>query len=313
MDIAWIGAGNGSGSNDWGARDGAMQLKEELAGTEILDLSSMQIINEVPTGFAMRALPGLLNFNEQLARKTFDAAKLSRFPVVLGGDHSCAIGTWSGLAAAWQQKLGLLWIDAHMDSHTFQTSESGHIHGMPLAALLGHGFPGFTDLGYRGSKLDPERTVLFGVRCYESGEERLLKHLGVRVYLMEEIFDRGFETCLSEAAERIRGQSNLPFGISLDLDALDPDEVPSVGTPVRQGLSAGEILRAFPKLLKQPALVGFEVVEFNPHKDRNDLGLSFVIELLNMVQEARFEIGHHLPKRSLATPPESMYRVSGRF
>lgn len=290
MDIAWIGAANGSGSNHWGSRDGAHYLHEQLRGSDLINLSGMPIIEEAPTGFAMKALPALLDFNQRLASQTADAHRAGDFPVIVGGDHSCAIGTWSGVYHRVARRLGMLWIDAHMDSHTFHTSESGNIHGMPLATLLGRGFPYLVNLMEDGAKLDPARTVVFGVRSYERGEADLLKDLKVRVYEMEEIFDRGFSQCFREASDRVRGGGGLPFGISLDLDALDPSQVPSVGTPVRAGLDAGELLRALPHILGDEDLQAFELVEFNPHEDIGDRGLSFVIETLNLVQNARLDL-----------------------
>lgn len=294
MDIAWIGAGNGSGSNHQGSRGGASYLKEQLSGNDLLDLSAMPILTEKAAHFGLKALPALVDFNQRLALKTESAHAQQKFPVVVGGDHSCAIGTWSGIATSLQKTLGLLWIDAHMDAHTLETSESGNIHGMPLASLLGKGFPGFShiggNIGGTGRKLDPERTVVFGARCFEKGEVQLLKSMKVRVYLMDEIEDRGFATCFREASDRVRGGGDRPFGISLDLDALDPKQIPSVGTPVKGGLDAGELLRALPQLLSSEDLQGFELVEFNPFQDKADLGLTFVIEVLNLVQNARRDL-----------------------
>lgn len=298
MDIAWIGSANGSGSNHWGARDGAHYLREQLAGSDLVDLSRMEILEEHATGFGLKALPALVDLNQRLAAKTANAHRAGDFPVVIGGDHSCAIGTWSGVYSIHRQRMGMLWIDAHMDAHTFETSETGHIHGMPLATLLGKGYAPLVDLREEGAKLDPARTVLFGVRSFERGEARLLEEMRVRVYLMEEIFDRGFAPCFREATDQVRGGGGLPFGVSLDLDAVDPRQVPSVGTPVRAGLDAGELLRSLPRILGDEDLQAFELVEFNPHEDRGDRGLSFVIEVLNLVQNARLDAPHTHPPRA---------------
>jgi arginase len=289
MDIAWIGAGNGSGSNHQGSRGGAYYLKEQLSGNDFLDLTQMPILTERKAEFGLKALPSLVDFNQRLALKTESAHANQKFPVVVGGDHSCAIGTWSGIATSLQKSLGMLWIDAHLDAHTLETSESGNIHGMPLASLLGKGFPGFTHVGRPGRKLDPERTVVFGARCFEKGEAQLLKSMNVRIYLMDEILDRGFATCFREASDIVRG-AGLPFGISLDLDALDPRQIPSVGTPVKGGLDAGEMLRALPALLGSADLQAFELVEYNPFQDKGDLGLTFIIEVMNLVQNCRRDL-----------------------
>lgn len=135
------------------------------------------------------------------------AASLRRghFPLVIGGDHSCAIGTWSGAhdVLDTRERLGLLWIDAHMDSHTFRTSPSRALHGMPLACLLGHGDPRLTRIGGPDPKLLPQDVCLIGVRSYEWGEAALLKNLGVRIYFMDEVHRRGLAEVCAEAWEQV--------------------------------------------------------------------------------------------------------------
>jgi arginase len=207
-------------------------------------------------------------FTPELADASHAAAAAGRFPVVLGGDHSCAIGTWSGIAQALkpQGALGLIWIDAHLDSHTPDTSESGAPHGMPLAALLGHGDARLTDVfGWRG-KLAPDQVVVIGARSYEPGEQALLQRLGVRVMYMPEVLERGMAACMAEALERVCA-GTAGWGVTLDLDAIDPADAPGVGSPEAGGIPAADVLAALSGLAKRPGCAGFELVELNPSLD----------------------------------------------
>ena len=191
------------------------------------------------------------------------------FPLVIGGDHSCAIGTWSGVKRALgaPERLGLIWIDAHMDSHTFATTPSGQLHGMPLACLLGHGEAALTAIDGPEAKLRPQHVCLIGVRSFEAGEAALLHRLGVRVFDMDEIRRRGLAEVFDAALAIVR-QGTAGFGVSVDLDALDPEEEPGVGTPVPGGLRRAELAAALSRLRGDPAFVAMEIVEYNPRRDR---------------------------------------------
>lgn len=205
---------------------------------------------------------------ERLARRIDELVSRGRLPLVLGGDHSCAIGTWKGIARALAPRgpLGLVWIDAHMDAHTPETTPSGMLHGMPLACLLGHGDPRLTAIA-DGARLDPRRVCLIGVRSFETGEAALLERLGVRAFLMHEVAQRGLSAVLAEALTIARDGAG-GYGISLDLDALDPREAPGVGTPVPGGIRAFALRRALARLADDPALAALEIAEYNPHHDR---------------------------------------------
>jgi arginase len=163
--------------------------------------------------------------------------------------------------------IGLIWIDAHMDSHTFATTPSGQIHGMPLACLLGHGEATLTGIDGAEAKLRPEHVCLIGVRSFEVGEAALLHRLGVRVYDMEEIRRRGLSAVFDEALAIVR-QGTAGFGVSVDLDALDPAEEPGVGTPVPGGLRRAELADALSHLRGDRGFVAMEIVEYNPRRDR---------------------------------------------
>ncbi len=203
--------------------------------------------------------------------------------VVFGGDHSCAIGSWSGVAASPAcSRLGLLWIDAHMDSHTPATTPSGAVHGMPLACLLGEGPSSLLELSARTPVLCPERTVLFGVRSYEAGEANLLHAKGVRVYFMEEIRTRGVAVCLREAMAVLSERSDC-LGVSIDLDAIDPADAPGVGSPEAGGLAAAPLLEAMAEVFAQQELVGLEIAELNPSRDMEGKTTALAVKLVDVL------------------------------
>jgi arginase len=156
-------------------------------------------------------------------------------------------------------------MDAHMDAHTPQTTPSGMLHGMPLACLLGNGDPRLA--ARESSALDPRRVCLVGVRSFEGGEAALLERLGVRVFLMREVERRGLEKVMDEALAIARDGTG-GFGISLDLDALDPRDAPGVGIAVPGGIRGIELSRALARLKQDPALAAFEIAEYNPYRDR---------------------------------------------
>lgn len=220
-----------------------------------------------------------------------------RFAVV-GGDHSCAIGTWSGAAAALRQRgpLGLLWVDAHMDSHTPDTSPSGALHGMPLACLLGYGERELTEIAYPTPKLQPQHVCIVGVRSFEEGEARLLELLGVRVFFMQEVQRMGLEAVMQKALE-IVSQETAAFGISIDLDAIDPLDAPGVGSPAPLGVAGRALVECMGMVAQQPKLVGLEVTEFNPLRDINKKTAKLVCDLL--------AAGFRLPRRVPPLPDVS--------
>lgn len=207
-------------------------------------------------------------FVPQLADAVRAAQRRDRFTLVLGGDHSCAVGTWSGVADAHREHgtIGLIWIDAHLDSHTPETSESQAPHGMPLAALLGHGAPALTEVyGWRGKVL-PHNVTVIGARSYESGEAALLKQLGVRVMRIDEVERRGLAACIDEAIA-IATDGTIGYGVSFDVDVIDPDDAPGVGSPVERGLRTDVTFDAMTRFASDARVLGFELVEYNPALD----------------------------------------------
>jgi arginase len=221
---------------------------------------------------------------QRLAQKTTELIRQKQWVSVIGGDHTCAVGTWSGAYDALHEQgdVGLIWFDAHMDSHTPDTTESGHIHGMPLAALLGHGYSSLTTIMHATPKLKPENVCLIGVRSYERGEADFLKEQNVRIYFMDEIKQRGFATVWREAIEHV-SRHTIAYGLSIDIDGLDPLEAPGVDVPEPDGVHAEELYAALTETINDPRLIATEIVEFDPTRDREQLTEKIVANLLHII------------------------------
>lgn len=230
---------------------------------------------------ALSPLTGIQGLCATLADEVSTTIDKGKLPLVIGGDHSCAIGTWSGAALALKKHgpLGLVWIDAHMDSHTPETTPSGAIHGMPLAALLGYGAPELVNIAAFSPKILPAQLCLIGVRSFESGEAALLQRLGVRVFFMKEVKLRGIAAVMAEALA-IAMHGTAGFGISIDLDAFSPEESPGVGTPVRHGLHHLVLDKVLRGILHHPQLAALELAEYNPQRDQNQRSLRLATDLL---------------------------------
>jgi arginase len=211
-------------------------------------------------------------------------------PLVLGGDHSLAAGTVSGVAEFYRrqnQKIGVIWMDAHSDINTPETSPSGNIHGMPLAALLGVGSgsesgSGLAPLshifGY-SPKISPENTVIIGVRDIDAAERENIRRAGVaEVYTMRDIDERGMRTVMEEAL-RAAGRGTAGYHVSLDMDWIDPEDAPGVGTPVRGGATYREAHLAMEILADHGRLLSFEIVEVNPIIDERNRTADLAVEL----------------------------------
>ncbi len=220
----------------------------------------------------------------ELAKQTQQCTQQNKLFAVFGGDHTSGIGTWSGVAHAKRAEgpIGLIWIDAHMDSHTPETSQTGNLHGMPVASLLGHGVAALTQILDREPKIDPSRLCLIGIRSYESGEEDLLKRLNVNIFYMEEVKQRGLAAVVADAKKIVtRGTSG--YGLSIDVDGLDPTDAPGTGVPEPDGIFAKDILPVLRQFADDPALIGFEIVEFDPSRDKAQKTEKIVTDLVKAI------------------------------
>jgi arginase len=204
------------------------------------------------------------------------------FPLVIGGDHSIAVGTVSGIAAWCRRegkKLGLLWVDAHGDINTPESSPSGNIHGMPVAALLGYGPDKLTGIGGKFRKLDPANVALVGIRSLDEGEKHRLKQTGVQVHTMADIDRHGIHRVMKKALARVTDGTDCVH-VSFDLDAVDPTVAPGVGTPVKGGLDYREAHLIMELLNDSGVMTSLELVEVNPILDQGNTSAAFAVELV---------------------------------
>jgi arginase len=262
-------------------------LNEKLVtlGYEVEDLGDIDVIIPETHHYGdphAKYLAEIADACERLAGLTLRAYELNRTPLVLGGDHSIAVGTVSGMAEAYRRrnlKLGLLWFDAHADMNTPDISPSGNVHGMPMASILGYGPKSLTDIFGFSPKIAPERVVMIGIREVDPEERALVKKSGVRVFTMKEIDKRGIGNVMDEALSILTSRAD-GIAVTLDADFLDPDESPGVATPVRGGADYREAHLAMEMIADTKKLASFELTEINPILDARNKTAHFGVELI---------------------------------
>ncbi|MEI5909333.1 arginase [Bacillus spongiae] len=253
----------------------------EAIGHQVEDLGDIEIGRAekmVPQDTNLRNLKAVAEASEQLAFTVNDVVQQGHFPLVLGGDHSIAIGTIAGVAKNYDN-LGVIWYDAHGDLNTAETSPSGNIHGMPLAASLGIGHDTLTNISGYLPKIKPENIVIIGARSLDEGERELIKEKGIKVYTMHEIDRLGMTAVMSEAISYLKERTD-GVHLSLDLDGLDPSDAPGVGTPVLGGISYRESHLAMEMLEEAKIITSAEFVEVNPILDEKNKTASVAVALM---------------------------------
>ncbi len=285
MTTYLIGCASGIAGADEHSGDGPKLIRQSsfLQDLEAAGIITWQAMLS-PAAIHKRKDENLRELCVELAEQVATITKAKKSFCVVGGDHSCAIGTWSGVHDALQAEgdLGLIWIDAHMDSHTPETSPSGNIHGMPLASLLGFGYPTLTSVLNATPKIKPQNLCLIGVRSFEGGEAALLKKLNVKIFFMDEVLQRGFVTVLQEAVAHV-SQHTAAYGVTIDLDALDPQDAPGVDVPEAGGIRAVDMLEGIKKIINDKKLIGTEVVEFDPTRDENRKTEKVMADILTVI------------------------------
>jgi arginase len=228
------------------------------------------------TDTSLKHLEEIVATAEAPAELVGEARADHRFPLVLGGDHSIALGSIAGSAR--NRRLGVIWIDAHADFNSAETTPSGNIHGMPLAASCGVGDPRLVNLVYPGVKVEPRHVALVGVRDLDEGERALLREHGVTVFTMQQIDRQGMDQVVAQALEVVANGTDGVLA-SLDMDALDPREAPGVGTPVAGGMNYREAHLTMELLAEAGCLVALDLVEVNPILDRGNETARLAAEL----------------------------------
>jgi arginase len=254
-------------------------------GHTVVDEGDISIKNmeELKVGdVRARYLAEIARASAVACRKVERIMSRGHFPLVLGGDHSIAAGTVSGIAAFARRqgkKLGLLWVDAHGDINTPESSPSGNIHGMPVAVLLGHGPDELTGIGGKFRKVEAANVALVGIRSLDEGEKHRLKQTGVQVHTMADIDRHGIHRIMNKALARVTDGTGYVH-VSFDLDAVDPTVAPGVGTPVKGGLDYREAHLIMELLHDSGVMTSLEMVEVNPILDQGNASAIFAVELV---------------------------------
>ena len=258
----------------------------ESLGVKVVDCGN--VLAEIPEVASeenehARYLPAILATCRQIATRVAEIAGQDQFPLVLGGDHSIAMGTLAGLAQV-HGAGGVLWVDAHGDLNRPNTSPTGNVHGMPLAAALGQ--CGFSIEGFPEPPwVDPKHVALVGIRSLDPGEKELVRRMELAVFTMADIDKRGMPEVMDEAIGVVKGANHVH--LSLDVDVCDPEIAPGVGTPVRGGLSYREGHLAMEIIAEAELLTSIEVVEVNPILDHADETGALAVELAASALGAR--------------------------
>lgn len=290
--IAIIGApldlGQGRRGVDMGpsaVRVANLNARVASLGYVVEDLGNVPVeqAEAAPAGHPhAKYLPQIAATCERLANLVRDTLARGNFPLVLGGDHSVAVGTASGVSHYFRgrdEKVGLIWLDAHADMNTPESSPSGNVHGMPLASVVGFGPTELVDLfGYR-PKIDPRNAVIVGLRDVDQMEKPHVRESGVRAFTMRHIDERGLRLVMEEAI-RVASDGAAGIHVSLDMDFVDPRDAPGVGTPVRGGATYREAHLAMEMICDSGRMVSMEVVEVNPVIDEVNRTADLAVELV---------------------------------
>ncbi len=266
-------------------RVAGLQARLKQLGHQVEDIGNIPVKQpeEMPVG-EKRA-----KYMAEIAETCKDLAEIVQkcleedfVPLVLGGDHSIAAGAVSGVAAHFRKEkkqIGYIWLDAHGDMNTPESSPSGNVHGMPLAAVMGYGAPELVDLLGFKPKVEPQNIVLVGVRDLDIQERRLVKKSGVRVFTMRDIDERGMREVMADALKYATDDTD-GISVSLDMDFVDPSDAPGVGTPVRGGVTYREAHLAMEMIADSDAMASMEVVEINPVIDEHNRTALLGVELI---------------------------------
>lgn len=262
-----------------------LNAKLTSLGYKVEDLGNVSVAQQesTPTGAEnAKYLPQIAKTCAKLATTVEGIVSAGKFPLVLGGDHSVAVGTVSGVGHFFREqgeKIGLIWIDAHADMNTPESSPSGNVHGMPLACCVGRGPKELTNIFDYAPKVDGPNVVLIGIRDVDERERQVLRESGATTFTMRDIDERGLGNIMDKAIA-LAGEGTAGFHLSLDMDSVDPDEAPGVGTPVRGGITYREAHLAMETICDCSRMISMEVVEVNPVLDEANRTALLGVELV---------------------------------
>ncbi|NLY46552.1 MAG: arginase [Tissierella sp.] len=222
--------------------------------------------------------------NTNLAHSVYSSLLSKSFPFVIGGDHSIGTGSISGASKHFKE-MAVIWIDAHGDINDIETSPTGNVHGMPLAATMNVGHPNMTNLYYEGIKVKPENVYIIGARDLDPGEIDLVEKLNINLYTMDDINTIGLEKILDDTITKLKSSNVDGVHLSFDIDVLDSEIVPGTGTPVGDGINVLESKIILDKILSSKLVTSIDFVEFNPLLDIEDKTAKVCMEILEFIFE----------------------------
>lgn len=292
MDINIIGVPIYYGADKRGGEYGPEKLRQkELLKTlskhshNVYDLGNIHVpevkdFDKYYSHSNLKYLKPIVEVNQNLAHSVYSSIRAESFPLVIGGDHSIALGSISGVSRAYEN-FAVIWMDAHGDINTHETSRSGNIHGMPLAKAMNIGYKDLTNIYFEGQKVQPENVFILGARDLDPGEIALIKEMKLNVYSADEINERGIETVINQVESKLKARGIETVHLSFDLDFIDAEYVPGTGTPVSVGISVEDTKKALKLLAETKLIRSMDFVELNVLLDKNDITADLAIDLLD--------------------------------
>lgn len=292
MDVNLIGVPLFYGSDKKGVDLGPDKLREnniinviESNHHKIYDLGNLYVPkvaaeNKYLTNADMKYLAPIVEVNNNLAQQVYTSLKSNCFPFIVGGDHSLGMGSIAG-ASKYYKNLAVIWVDAHGDINTDKTSDTGNVHGMPLAASMGIGSKDLTDIFYAGIKVKPENVFIIGARSLDKGEQALTNEKKLNVYSTKDVAEKGMKPILDEIYNKLLYSNVDAVHLSFDIDCLDPSFVPGTGTPVSDGMNIDDAKYLIKYLFETNMIKSMDLVEFNTLLDKGDTTTKLVLDLVN--------------------------------
>ena len=296
MNISIIGMPLFYGCDNPGVEKGPEELRKnnliDIFETNhtVCDLGDIEVekVNEsekYSSNSQLKYLTQVVDANNGLASKVLEALQNDTFPLIIGGDHSLAMGSIAGASKHFGNNLAVIWIDAHGDINTHDTSPSGNIHGMPLAASMGYGYEKLTSIFFNEVKIKPENVFILACRDLDKGEIELINELKMNVWTTEQINKEGTSKVINDLLTLIKEKNIKNIHLSYDIDCLDPDYVPGTGTPVNDGLTYSQSKELLEAILGTNLVKSMDFVEYNPMLDKNNKTKETCFELLNLISD----------------------------
>lgn len=291
MNISLIGVPMFFGSDKKGADFGPKKLREKNI-VEVLNRNNHTVYDcgdiyvenikdqqKYEYHSTMKYLKPIVEVNRNLSHQVYSALCSKSFPLIIGGDHSLGLGSISGVSK-YYKNIAVIWIDAHGDINTHETSPTGNVHGMPLAAAMGLGYSDLIDLYYKGIKVKPENVFIIGARDLDDGETELIKEHNMTVYSTEDVQRIGVKEMMEVIYSKLKDNEIDAVHLSFDIDCIDPEFVPGTGTPVRHGMNVIEAKYILKYLMETQLVKSMDFVELNPKLDQDDKTADLCIDLL---------------------------------